>query len=280
MAVDYIGISAIVGDEGTGKTSMALSYPRPIRHFDIDVGGFGRAAWRIDTKDITTKDFPKPIQMNKLLGQTEVSSRIQVPKKIEGVKKLWQDIVMSFVAACQETEVATIVIDSATLLWNICHNSRLEELQEIQTYKWKKEHPNTPMDENEYREKLLPVEYGPANDKMRMLLHTARSFQKNLVLTHYPTDVYGVVPDGRGNMVEGKTGEKTMDGFKETAKLVDLVVWTSIKEVVKDGKKSRFPVCKITKCGLTGMGLAAVGLEVPATFEAVMNLRNMLRGQQ
>jgi len=277
---DFIGITAICGDEGTGKTTMALTFPKPLRHFDIDVGGYRRAIWRLDTTDTVSKSYPRPIQMNKLMGQQNVSTRIEIPKKVTGMKELWQSIVTDFVEACQDAAVKTIVLDSSTLLWNVCHNGRLQELQEIQFAKHKKEKPNQPWDENDYRERLQPIEYGPANDRMRALLHTARSFGKNLILIHYPTDEYGTVPDGRGNVVEGKTGKTILDGFKETVKLVDLVVWTSIKTQTVQGVEQKSVVAKITKCGIEGMGLNAVGLEVPATYEGIINLKNMMIGSQ
>jgi hypothetical protein len=281
MAIDgFIGIVAICGDEGTGKTTMALTFPKPLRHFDIDVGGYRRAAWRLAGGDVVSSSYPKPIQIEKLKGQTGTpSTRVVIPKKVEGMKELWQQVVQDFVDACTDAKVTTIVIDSATLLWNICHQSHLQELQERQLMQWKSRNQNRPFDENDYRERLQPVEYGPANDKMRTILHTARSYQKNLVLTHYPTDEYGTVPDGKGNMVEGKTGLKIMDGFKETVKLADLVVWLSIKEVVEGGVKKKYPTAKITKCGIEGMGLDAVGLEIPATFEGLVTLQRMLRGE-
>jgi len=256
-----------------------LTFPNPLRHFDIDVGGYRRAIWRLPASNVESKGYPKPIQVDKLMGtQGTPTTRLSIPKKVEGMKELWQQIVTDFVAACQDTEVKTIVIDSATLLWGVCHNSHLQELQERQIPKWKKDHPNTPFDENEYRERLQPMEYGPANDRMRTILHTARSFQKNLVLTHYPTDEYAPMPDGKGGMADGKTGKKVIDGFKETLKLVDLVVWASIKEAASGGVTTKEPVCKITKCGLEGAGLAALGLEIPATYEGVVNLVNLLKG--
>ncbi len=272
-------IAAICGDEGTGKTTMALTYPKPLRHFDVDVGGYRRAAWRLDMEGVESKSYPKPIQLKKLMGtEGSPSTRITIPKKVEGTKELWQQIVTDFVAACMDAKVKTVVIDSATMLWGICHNSHLEELQERQLVKWNKTNRNTPFDENDYRERLQPIEYGPANDRMRTILHTARSYSKNLILTHYPTDEYGTIADSKGNMVEGKTGKKILDGFKETLKLVDLVVWCSIKDTINAGVSEKQPVCKITKCGLEGAGLAAVGLEIPATYEGVVNLVNLLKG--
>lgn len=276
-------IAAICGEEGTGKTTMALTFPKPLRHFDVDVGGYRRAIWRLSAEGIESKGYPKPIQIDKLMGartDPSASTRVLIPKKVEGMKELWQLIVQDFVDACMDTEVKTVVIDSATMLWGVCHNSHLQELQERQLAKHKTANRNTPFNENDYRERLLPIEYGPANDRMRTILHTARSYSKNLILTHYPTDEYGTIPDGKGGMIEGKTGKTILDGFKETKKLVDLVVWCSIKETVKEGVAEKQPVCKITKCGLEGAGLAAVGLEIPATYEGIVNIVELLKGAQ
>ena len=277
------GIYALCGEEGTCKTTMALSFPKPLVHFDTDVGGFRRAAWRLnaeDIKQIESKSYPKPIDVEKLKGQLGTpTTRIIQPKKVTGMKELWQKFAQDFVDACMKAEVNTVVVDSATALWNICHKSHLQELQERQLAQHLKFKKGTPFDENEYREKLLPIEYGPANDKMRTVLHTARSFQKNLVLTHYPTDEYGVIPDGKGNMVEGKTGNTIMDGFKETQKLSDMVMWLSVKERKVEGKTIKEPTARITKCGLEGMGLDAVGMEIPASYEGIINLQRMMRGE-
>jgi len=311
---NILGISAIVGEEGTCKTTMALTYPKKLFHFDIDVGGFKRARWRIPDEtrvctlsahqpisdidlndfDIISKPYPKPIQMSKLMGLevTKATTRMEVkfPRKVEGMKELWQEIVKDFVELCQVPEISSMVLDSATMFWNIDHKSYLQELQERQVYKWLQEHKNLKTDdfpENDYRERLQPLEYGEPNDRMNQLFHTARSFNKNLVLTHYPTDVYGPMPDGKGGIAEGKTGELTLDGYKHTAKLVDLVVWTKLKTqtVPSDPKnpqskphEEKYAVAKFAKCGIEGMGISVVGQEVMADFDSIINLRNMMRG--
>lgn len=304
MDYEFIGVVAIVGDEGSGKSSMALSFPKPLFHFDIDVGGFDRAAWRLKrdnpdiriyqcqqgedlsgvdftTYDIITKPYPKPLQVSKLMGQLTGNGpsarQLVLPKKVEGMKELWQLFISDFIYVCEQP-VATISPDTSTLLWNIAHNTRLQELQEIQAYKWGNEHSNTAFPENEYRERLQPIEYGPANERMTAVLETSRSFRKNLVLTHYPTDEYGMVPNDKGNMVEGKTGKQVIDGFKHTAKLCDLVVWTSLKESRDGAKRVLTPVAKITKCGIAGMGLEAVGQEIVASFDGITSLRNIMSG--
>ena len=308
MDFDYIGVTAIVGEEGTCKTTMALSFPKPMYHFELDMDGFGRASWWLKKEypelrikrcerdediaqidftqyDIITKPYPKPLQVSKLKGLLTGSGspsarKFQQPKKVEGMKELWQVIVTDFVHAGQQP-IASIVFDSSTKLWNIAHNARLQELQEIQEYKWRADGKTSkiPFPEDEYRERLQPIEYGQPNDRMTTLMDTGKSFRKNLVLTHYPTDEYGMVSDGKGGMQEGKTGKLVIDGFKHTAKECSLIVWTEIKESIgKGGVKVKQPIARITKCGIEGMGLDAVGKEITASFDGIISLRNLMRG--
>jgi len=304
---EYIGVTAIVGEEGSCKTTMALSFPKPMFHFELDLDGFGRAAWRYSKQnpglkvyvcgrdeditkidfsqyDIISKPYPKPLQVSKLKGELTGSSpsvrKFQQPKKVEGMKELWQNIITDFVHAGQQP-IASIVFDSATKLWNVAHNARLQELQEIQEYKWKKDHPNTQMSEDEYRERLQPIEYGQPNDRMTTLMDTGKSFRKNLILTHYPTDEYGPMPDGKGGMADARTGRQVIDGFKHTKKECTLIVWTSVEEGTKkltNDKviKIKKPIATITKCGIVGMGLDAVGTKVNASYEGIANLRNLM----
>lgn len=285
MGVDnFIGIVAICGPEGSTKSTMALSFPKPLFHFDVDVGGFRRASWRLSKEDlaaIESKSYPKPIDVEKLKGDLGTpTTRIIIPKRVTGMKELWQLFAQDFVNACMKPEIQTLVVDSATQLWNICHKSHLQELQDRQLAQHLRLKKNVPYDENDYRERLQPIEYGPANDKMRTVLHTARSFSKNLILTHYPTDEYGAIPQKDGTVAEGKTGKEIMDGFKETEKLSDLVMWLSVKESITEGKKIKMPIARITKCGLEGMGLDAVGMEVPASYEGIVNLQRLMRGEE
>ena len=291
---DYLGIVTICGEEGTCKTSMSLSFPKPQSHLDIDVGGYKRAAWRIDTTDIETHSFPKPLtdaDIAKMKGitTTEISTRTvtAIPKKIEGMKELWQNIIDQFVKDCLTEETRTVIFDSATQMYKIGCDAYLQELQEKQLIRWKKDKPNIPFDENDFREKLQPIEYGVVYDRLQRIYHTSRSYTKNLILIHYPTDEYGPMPDGRGGMADAKTGKTIIDGYKETAKFSDLVMWLSVKShmIPSDPTdpqsqkiEEKYPVAKITKCGIEGTGLRAVGLEIPATYEGIVNIVNFLKG--
>lgn len=281
-------IISVWGKEGSGKSSLGLSFPKPLLHMELDLGGFERAAWRLpegtrvrycevkeDLKsidwsewDIVTKPYPVPIQMDKLLGAQQVQQQggkvtVRFPRRVVGYKELWEEIVTDFVTVCQVAAVKSIMTDSATVLWTVCHQGHLQDKQEIQLAQGMKE------TDDKFREKLQPVEF--PNDKMRSLIYTAKSFGKNLIMTHYEGDVYANKVTEKG--VESyKTGQVVPDGFKHTTEIDDIVISTYVEQ--------NQPRAKVTiKCGLPGMGMTAVGLELPeATYQGLIELQQTLRG--
>jgi len=261
-------ITALWGKEGSGKTSMALTFPKPLKHYDIDVGGFDRAIWRLNSEGVESKPFLLPLQEERLKGARQEGASVRFPRKIVGYKELWQSIVTEFAKDCKNPKLSTIVIDSATQLWTICHTSLLQEKQEIQLANGVKE--NDPR----FRERLTPIEF--PNDRMRSLIYTARSYKKNLVLAHYPRNVYKQKFDSKGELVDYKSDELEPDGFKDTAKLVDLVIWV-YAESGSGGVAGR---AKITlKCGVPGLGMGAVGLELPEpTYNGILKLIEVMGG--
>lgn len=261
-------IIAIWGEEGSGKSTMALSFPKPLRHFDIDIGGYARAAWRVDTTNVESKSYAIPIQIDKMIGGQGEGPSIRIPKRVVGYKETWQRIVIDFVEYCQNPDVKTIVFDSATALWKVCHQQHLQWIQEKQIA------AKSNISENDLRESLMPKEYGPPNEQMRQLIYTAQSQKKNLILTHYPTDVYADKLEGE-RIVSYRTGELAMDGFNDTAKLVDMVVWVSM--VRNPETKLYEPRGKIGKCGLEGMGVLARDREIPPTYDGIIQLQNFLK---
>ena len=261
-------IVAIWGKEGEGKTSMALTFPKPLAHFDLDVGGYDRASWRLDAAEIVSRSYPLPIQLDKLTGpeelkkvKTEKGITVKLSNKISGYRELWQKITNDFVVCCQDPKLKTIVIDSATQLWTICHVAELQLKQEIQLLKA----PNMP--ESELRERLQPVEF--PNERMRQVIYTARSTGKNLVLTHYPRNIYKEKFDKHGELVSYKSDDVEPDGFKDTVKLVDVVVW-----IEKGNAKISI------KCGVPGLGMSAVGMALPeASYSGIMQLQKAMKGE-
>lgn len=297
------------GEEGSGKSTVALTFPKPLFHMDLDLGGFERAIWRIlkeaekagtplrvrhcepkediskinwSEYDIISKPYLAPVQMDKLMGVgAEKAASVRFPRSVRGIKELWQEIVVDFVELCNPNTVSTIITDSATQLWTICHTSLLQEKQEIYLSK-----PGKKESDDLFRERLQPMEF--PNDRMRSLIYTARAAGKNLVMTHYPKDVYKERV-GTNGIESYKSGEVEPDGFKHTVTLVDIVLWCwaevdKLKKLYDGTDNPNYnkpqPFAKIDlKCGLEGMGMSAVGLELPhPSYQGLMELQEMLRG--
>ena len=269
---------AICGPEGSWKSSMGLTWPKPLRHFDIDVGGFERATWsglaspRIDLTNIESKSYRVPMSAEKLMSAPQGKPTVRFPKRVIGYRETWQDIVVDFVAACQDPKIKSIQMDSSTGLWEVCHKGYLQEKQEIQLAQGIKE------DAEKFRERLQPVEF--PNDRMNQLVYTAQSYGKNLIMIHYPKDEYARMPNSKGDMEDQKTGKLIIDGFKHTEKIIDIVIWTELKYRKVNGNAEWYCEAKIMgKCGVPGLGTAALGWELPTPdYQGLVSLYKMING--
>jgi hypothetical protein len=201
------------------------------------------------------------------IKDTDAAGKItlRLPKKVIGMKELWTQIIIDYAEAVQNPKVSTIIIDSGTQLWSICHKAYLQELQEKQLVQGEKE--------QFIRAQLLGIEYGEPNDRMKALLYTARTYNKHLVLTHYPRDVYAQRPTERG-IEDYKTGAIDIDGFKQTKALVDMAIFTEQKKA-SDGVKM---MARIT---LSGLGITLIDQEFQdLTYTKLDSFIKMARGEK
>jgi hypothetical protein len=291
MNIDYTGLTVICADEGQGKSTMGLTWPKPLLHMDLDLNGFNRARWRfkdfkikelepgeqltgkdIAAYDIISKPYPRAIQLEKLLGPGSEKSggniQIRFAKKVEGMLELWQQMAVDFVAACQQPLLKTIMFDTGTSFYQIATQSHLQFLQEKQI-------AGGVSNPNELREKLQKMEYTPVNEKCRQFLWTGKSFKKNMVFTCYPKDVYADTLNANNEVVEYRTGAKKEDGFSELTKLADLVVWVAVEQ---NGVGTQ-AMAQITKCGIEEMGFNAVGRKIGANYKALVELKGMMKAE-
>lgn len=262
-------VVSIWGYEGTWKTSVGLSWAAlgKLVHYEFDIGGLARALWKVppeQVQNIVSKQFATPVQLEKLTGPKGPTTRL--PKRIVGVKELWQSFVTDYVATVQQQEVQTVMFDSATKLWQIVTRSYLQFLQEKQLAEG--------VPEDKVREKLIQIEYGEPNDRMATLIYTARSYRKNLVLIHYPRDKYREFINSRGEKESMNTGELEPDGFKETRKLIDLELHTEWNQ-----KEGRSEVRIMNKCALVGVGTKGLGLYLPTPdYAGIQTIIKQLSG--
>lgn len=250
----------IWGDIKTAKTTLSLSFPKPLIHFDLDQG-FHRAEARARIKgwsirrlaygedfnfsgtlaDITTKPYLIPITFP---GQ----------KAIKGVLELWEGKLIPDIMAAYQSSVASIVLDTETVCWTIASNAHLERIQ--------KSNPN--------RQQLIQIEYGKPNQEMRALIGAARVYGKNLVLVHHIGGIYKsqLTPQGIQDIRVGDTWA----GFGGMGGLVDLVGRTRVE---RSNLGAITPSFQIETCGLT---LAAEGLSIPnPSYGTIMGLVESLR---
>jgi len=208
-------IAAPWGDEKTGKSSFALTFPKPIWHADMDFG-FHRVADRfkkeIDSGLIVSKPYPIPVQ--------ELIFSTQVGRPIKGIREVYEEFIHDFVNDfILNPDVLTGVVDTHTQLWEIVRLGFLQEKQEIQLEQGLKKGETL-------RERLMPYEYGEPNDRMKRIIQAARSYGKHLVMVHYAKEEYKpMVVDGQ--IKETRTGKLEMDSFKHIPDLSDIVIQTS-----------------------------------------------------
>lgn len=255
-------VATIWGEEKTSKTTLALTFPQPIIVYEFDIGGFDRAAWRFKGQDITCKSFPIPMPISRMMGTEGLT--IKFPRRVEGMKELWREFLSAYAEDLQNKDIATYVFDPGTQLWTLDHQGYLQEKQEIQLSKGMKE------DDDKFREKLQPPEYGIPNERFRSLIYGARGFHKNLVIVHYIRDIYAQKLVG-DKVLDYKTGKVEPDGFKENRRLTDLEMWTYLDDELE-------AKVKITRSGLT-KGDAFKDIILEPDYETIINAVKMARGE-
>lgn len=229
----------ICGETGTCKTTLGLTFPKKLAYFELDLGGFDRAKKRFkqEIKDgqIVHSTYALPQQViEDQLGLTQSSRLI-------GVKEFWYKLLTDYSLMVRDPEVSTIMIDSFTFLWEVCHMGLLQERQEKKPDK----------------ETLGEIEYADANLRIRTMIYQARMQRKNLILTTPMTDVR-VDKLIRGEIKSVVIGTKYA-GWRHAGKEVDFIIETSIREETTESGIVNIPHARILK---SAVGLELVGLKV------------------
>lgn len=230
-----MSIIGIWGEDKSCKTTLALTFPKPLIFMEFDIGGFDRAIYRFqkdfDTKLIRYEAYPMPIQIGKFDPATLT---VKPSKIIVGMKELFYHWLTRYIKHLENPEVASIVIDTATLLYSITCDSYLQEKQEIQFDLNGNLLPNEKL-----RTQLLQVEYREPNNRMRGIIYNAKVYKKHLVLVHHARDEYGPVRQKDGTVAQGATGKRERAGFATLGDSADVIVHT-----YWDNKEQK-PYCKV-----------------------------------
>jgi len=266
-------IVGIWGEDKTCKTSLALTFPKPMVIMEMDIGGYDRAKYRfqddINKGLIKYEPYPMPLtfgtlNMEGLLDPSKLE--IKPSKQVIGMKELFYKWAASYLRHLKDINIASIVIDTATLLYSITCDSYLQELQEKQL----------PLNANglgrdgkQLRSQLLQIEYREPNNRMRGIIYNAKASGKHLIMTHHARDEYKPMPQRDGSIANSQTGKRERAGFSTLGDSADVIVhtfWDGVKNI---------PTCTVDLAEVKP--LEGMLLETP-TYEKIASRIKFFKG--
>lgn len=230
-------IFGLWGEDKSCKTTLALTFPKPMVYMEFDIGGFDRAIYRFqkefDQGLIRYEPYPLPMTF----GKFDPSALTVRPSKvIVGMKELFYQWASKYITHLRDPAVASIVIDTFTLHYGVTCDGYLQEKQELQL-------PLRPdgkgNDGKELRSQLIQIEYKEPNTRIRGIIYNAKAAKKHLILVHHARDEYKPMPQRDGTIANSATGKRERAGFATLGDSADVIVHT-----YWDGKNMK-PYCKV-----------------------------------
>lgn len=270
------------GPDKTCKSTLALTFPKPLAYLEFDIGG-GERAIKNDSrygfkqavadssiitsfKDPQGHEHPLSFVMPYQIGVVDFNKMSVRPSKIlVGMKELWYKFLVAYISLLEQPNIQTIVIDTGTLLWELCCSGYLQEKQELQLDQYGNVLPGEKL-----RVQLLQIEYREPNIRMRGIVYQAKAHKKHLVMTHHERDEYGMMMI-KGEMIQGPTGRKERAGWGSLGDGADIIVHTYIKS-----GSAKVPYCKVELAEIKE--LEGMEIETP-TWEKIDFMLRMLRGE-
>ena len=209
---------SIEGEEAVGKTTLAYTVPPPVVGFAFDMG-VERALYGAKNEwfeglevkivpyksenqsldgDITIYELPQPVQLD--------------TNQIHGASELWAYFIERLVAAIQNPDIRSIVVDTMTIARRVKADAYLQELQEA-----------TPSGQQK-RKQLIQIEWGNTNDSIRSIYTAIAGSRKNMVAVHHLTDERKESMDSKGQVIQVLTGNRLLEGLGQTYRFVDVAV--------------------------------------------------------
>lgn len=281
-------VVGIWGEDKTGKSTLALTFPKPMLVLEIDVGGFDRAVnpisvgnkmyhWQdlIKSGDITIKNYAMPFQTDQIsnlsLGERTLASP---SRKVKGMRELYYRLLQDYMDALDDPNIQTIVVDTGTLLWELTTSAYLQELQEKQFDQKGNLLPGEKM-----RVQLQQIEYKEPNIRMRAFIYQSKVRGKFLIMTHHASDEYGQIMVN-GSLQKGPTGKRAMHGWNSFGDGADMIVQCFVKKVEmsqdpKVSDKMYKPFCKVELTPVFPMKDMEI---MEPTYETLVQTMDMVSG--
>lgn len=172
------------GLKGAGKTHWALTAPGPLAFFNLDIGLEGVLHKFKQEKEIFISDCRFHKTLDKKLKATESAHTRYID--------LWLRFIEHYEKALNHPEIRTIIIDTATELWELLRLAKLGRLKEV-----------------------LPHQYSECNMVFSDMIRAAYDEDKNLILIHRVKQRYAN---------EKWDGTYIRAGFKDTGNLSQIVL--------------------------------------------------------
>ena len=283
----------VYGDVKTCKTSLGLTFPKPLVHFDLDLS-FERAWPTVpDDAKVCIVEFNQKLDRLHLKNNDIIVVRYRLPLKLEslgagkleGFLELWESRVIPDILEVYNTDrIASVQFDTGTILWSIAHQAHLERVQKRA--------------EDKIRQSLLQIEYSRPNSEMSEIYGGARHYRKNLISLHHTGPKFGTgpvhLPNGRTEIRPNVNIGETWSGFSQMGRLVDVIGRTRLERLCNDCQQywpsttagpgphtghsmgsSDTPVFTVEHCGLT-LAMNEMKLSNPS-FEALLKMINTMR---
>jgi hypothetical protein len=260
-------VMGIWGEDKSGKSTLALTAPKPVAYFEFDIGGKDRAIWQ----------FEDDVKKGNIILQNKAKVKLAYPhplpkpsmkqSALAGYKEVWNRFLVDYIEMLENPKIQSIVLDTGTLLWSITTQGFLQEKQEIQIQRGLQ--PGEKL-----RERLQQIEYAEPNSRMRSLLYAAKNQGKNLIITHHARDEFKAMPTANG-IEELRTGVRELAGWGGFGAIADLILHTEYKK----GKEDKVPSMYAT-VDMSGICLQVVGMSFKdPTYNnlmlAVANMRQL-----
>jgi hypothetical protein len=124
-------ILALDGKEKSGKTHFSLTAPDPIAYFAIDMGHEGVVRKFVDG-EVASKII---LRADKKIKVPDISV---YDKKTDSLKidatAAWEKMRNAYKAACASPDIKTVVVDTATEMWELLRLARLGKVAQVKPY--------------------------------------------------------------------------------------------------------------------------------------------------
>lgn len=198
-------IMSVGGREKNGKTHFAMTAPGPIALFNLDMGDEGVVHKFLKDKIIFNYEIEVP--------KVKLNEGVNKAKKNEAAD-IWDKFNAAYAVALKEAR--TVVIDTATELWELLRIARFGQLTQV-----------------------MPYQYGPVNAEFRDVIRAAfKSVGTNVIFLHKVKAVY---------INDKRTGDYERAGFGDTGYLVQINAMMHRLDIGADRNTTDFAI-KVEDC--------------------------------